>query len=421
MGLALSQDERYLFVANSNFDRRYGWGSVQAYDLDLLTAQLNTECRGSTSSGENCTDTGSDECTSTFDCELEPIDVLHSEVLIGSIARTMVLSSTGDRLYVPSHADGDITHVDVDGQGNLSCGGDRECDDRFREVDVSDARDISYPLDPVAMTTAPVTDLTGSDCGDEACPTAGEALVVVHRSGVASLLIDQGGEGERPLLVDVVEDLPSALTGVQYDPARRTFWLTSATSSSVTSKTLHRLGVYADDPFEHSFLYDIGDVPIRGVGGTRNTWAVGIASASSLADQPVVIAQGPDTLLRLDLSEDEAEAQAVTLTEIGAGASRMALGTLTDSQGAELELALISCFDSRSLYVVDVANGAVLSIVPGFNGPFEVALDVSRQQAYVADFRASVIRIIDLSPVLSRNGARAMGTLGDPQAPEEFQ
>ena len=65
------------------------------------------------------------------------------------------------------------------------------------------------------------------------------------------------------------------------------------------------------------------------------------------------------------------------------------------------EFAFISCFDSRDVYVVDLEARELTAVVRGMSGPFEFEIDVQRERAYVADFRTSVVRVVDLTPMLN--------------------
>jgi hypothetical protein len=46
--------------------------------------------------------------------------------------------------------------------------------------------------------------------------------------------------------------------------------------------------------------------------------------------------------------------------------------------------------------VVDPFYGRLVTIMRGFSGPFSLAVDEERGLLYVADFRASVVRITEL-------------------------
>lgn len=411
MGVALSADERYLFVLNSNFGRRYSAGTLQSYDLAKLDGLL-------------C-----DEADLGLGCELDPGDALVSEVRIGSIGRTLVASPSGHRLYVPTHADGALTYVEVDDSGHLSCGGSTDCSDRFRRgVDgASSAGGYHLPVDPIGLAVAPLSSLPCEEgaCVDEGEP--GEAVIVIHRGGQLSLFVDvRDADGVvRPRLTHVLEGGVDGLTGISQDPETHLFLLTNAVGDVLGAKVLSRVGVYLQKERTESFLFEEGLVPLRGVGPGRNTWAVGsVAEEVSAGAGLLVVAQNPASLVRLEFDRDAGEAFARTVTEVGPGAARLAVKTLLPQDAdaaAPLGVAVVSCYADRRLYVIDTVRGEVLSILPGFNGPFEVVIDSGRRRAYVADFRASVVRLVDLAPLLEREPARILAMLGHPQALEELQ
>jgi hypothetical protein len=94
--------------------------------------------------------------------------------------------------------------------------------------------------------------------------------------------------------------------------------------------------------------------------------------------------------------------------------------------------AFVSCYNSREFYVIDLDLREPVAVVHGFSGPFELVLDRWRERIYVADFRSSVIRIVDLSPISCGGGddgtcdestvgeTRIIATLGVPRPPEEL-
>ena len=89
-------------------------------------------------------------------------------------------------------------------------------------------------------------------------------------------------------------------------------------------------------------------------------------------------------------------------------------------------VALVSCFNSREVFVVDLASGRARSVVRNLSGPFDLAIDPVRQRLYVADFRSSVVRVLDLAPVAEPDAggvttARLIATLGAPKVVQELQ
>ncbi|HKU39963.1 MAG TPA: hypothetical protein VJR89_17505, partial [Polyangiales bacterium] len=108
-------------------------------------------------------------------------------------------------------------------------------------------------------------------------------------------------------------------------------------------------------------------------------------------------------------------------TTVGRGPSRVITAKLEDRT-----FAIVSCFDSRQIFILDALTGDVLSIVHNFSGPFELALDEPRRRLYVADFRSSAVRVLDLSALLDGATetvptARIIATLGHPQLLQELQ
>jgi sugar lactone lactonase YvrE len=85
---------------------------------------------------------------------------------------------------------------------------------------------------------------------------------------------------------------------------------------------------------------------------------------------------------------------------------------------------VVACFDARELFVIDLITMLPRSVVPNLSGPYEIALDEQRQLLYVADFRSSVIRIVDLSPIAAGDGeapVQVVATLGEPQVLQELK
>ena len=399
-GVAVSADGRFLFVLNSNFNRRYSSGTVQSFNIDKL---------------QNCDGDAAD-----LNCQIDPEgEALVDEVRVGSIGRTLVASPNGNRLYLPTHADGALTYVEVDGEGKLSCGGGTRCSDLYRRgVDGDSAIGFRFPADPVAVWPVPLSTLT---CGSGECPDTGEAVVVAHRGGEVSLFVDAPDDDGvlRPYLTHVFYGALSGLTGLTQDPSSGMFLLTSA-ANDAGSKVLSRLGVYVEaDPLQ-SFLYPASFVPLRGVASGRNTWAVQARDGAAGEGSLLVVSQEPDALLQVDFNSATGQASVARAIEVGPGASRLVQGQLSDGE-MTMSVAVISCYADRRMYVVETSRGEVVAILNGFNGPFEAALDQVHNRLYVVDFRASVLRIADLEPVLSREPARIVGTLGTPQPLEELQ
>jgi hypothetical protein len=155
---------------------------------------------------------------------------------VGSYGSTIALNATGDRAYLGIRSDADITSVDVDlASGGLTCGDSADvvhrCTDAFRQVDQSfaAARDIELPTDPLGISVRPLAELVAGETGS--------ALLVVHRAGAVSYLIDRG---DGLVLVDTLTGLSDELLAASFGPDERV-WVPSAVSPLIT-----RVGVTLD-------------------------------------------------------------------------------------------------------------------------------------------------------------------------------
>jgi hypothetical protein len=115
---------------------------------------------------------------------------------------------------------------------------------------------------------------------------------------------------------------------------------------------------------------------------------------------------------------------------LGSGPSKLSIATLGDAEDA-VRVAAVSCFNGREVFIVDLETMFTRAVVPNLSGPFDLALDGARQKLYVADFRTSVVRVIDLSPLTAPAltdssdepvpAPRVIATLGRPQSIQELR
>jgi len=188
---------------------------------------------------------------------------------------------------------------------------------------------------------------------------------------------------------------------------------------------LLRVGVAVDGDQYPAYLYDSGVLSIEGTFNTADTRAVSMNPV--VAGEAIVIGHDPASLLWVDVASAldgtarPTQAFARARLSVGAGPSRVTIGKL-----GERTVAVVSCFDARQIYIVDADTAEPLSIVHNFSGPFEIALDSARQRLYVADFRSSVVRVLDLRPIVEgaseeQPTSRVVATLGRPKLVQELQ
>ncbi len=437
VAVALSQESegqaaRYLFVVNSNYDLRYNAGSIQAYDLEKLDKAIDA-C----DPGKECTIRQS---------QYRDDGVWVDEVLIGSFASGIAVSPKGDRLYVPVRGDETLTYVNVNegAKRPLDCGqdGDRRCSKKFRKADSEDSS-YEFPREPVGVVAGRVSDFdpegvaglqtNAEDAGQTDAGDAGVAdaeapdaaaseepedfVLVAHQEGAVSLFLDRQTEpeagGTEPDLAHVVEGLSPRVTGIAFDPATRLAYMTSV-DHSAQRKSLDRVGLEFNQE-NPSTLYNARPLGLTGISPERDTRAV--AFDSELAGRALVVARWPSSLLVVDVSDEALAvhgARVLHAVEVGDGASRLKVGRIGEDPR---RFAFVSSFRAREVFVVDVDLGVPVAVVQGFSGPFELAVDRCRRRLYAADFRSSVVRIVDLRPIVCEQDGRELQA-DDPECVE---
>jgi len=415
----------HLFVVNSNFDVRYNSGSLQAYDLAEVERLIRT-----------CPELG-DECTFEdvrFLGDPNPggQPLLFDEVGIGSHGDGIALRP-GDqgRIYLPIRAGrGGLTTVDFVQETGFECG------QTFRDEDVPDGtppwdaddiprcaderrvsrtdniaseRGLELPPDPVDIATIPSSAISDVDVGD--------FVLMALRSGQVALLLDDGS-GATPELIYVIDGFPENIVTLTMDPSTGIGWMMAAGTDE-----LARVGIVVDTGAPtRSFLYDAGSLRLGAVDDGEDTRDIAFHP-----DEPSVayiLSRRPDSVVEVDVDRRGLTSADIGLRdvfEVGAGPSRLTLyqaderlpdGTLT---GEQRTFILASCFSAQRLFVIDANHGALVSVVGGFSGPFEMAVDAVSNRLYLVDFSLSVIRVLDLSPLGSGGSPTLMATIGDPR------
>jgi hypothetical protein len=407
---------RHLFVVNSNFDLRYNSGSLQAFDLDELDRAV----------GE-CDPVGPE-------CEIESEDVLADEVLVPSLATYVAPSSGFERMYVATRTETNLTFVDVreDQDNVLSCKDqDRHCDDEYMRFSdpLASERHLELPREGVGIVAAKAQDLLP----DSDPPLSGEFVMLAHRGGEVSLFFDDLANADLQLQdVLTLHGANGPLkepTGIVFDPTTHLAYLSIFARDSVEiadKKVVARVGLASGgSPDYPAFMYDADALSLEGVSVGRDTRALTLNPA--MPGEALIVTRIPNSLLWTDIASaldgQGLPNQAIvrSTTTVGAGPSRVIAGKLEDRT-----IAIVSCFDSRQIFILDAVTSEVLSIVHNFSGPFELALDEPRKRLYVADFRSSVVRVLDLTPLLegaseTQPTARIVATLGHPQLVQELQ
>lgn len=401
---------RYLFLANSNFDLAFNSGSVHSYDLQVMNNRLDEAI---VTDGE-CLNVPADRCALVPD-ELENVEqtatedltvvrvggLLVSEVRIGSFADGMVTADNQPeqgipyRLYLAVRSDANLTYIDVNEGGQLSCGGGfgdefQICTAAFRTGDAELVRpdpDLAVPSDPVDVTAGSMRDFDpqGLDSNDPAFD--GEWVLMAHRENQASLFLDQEiGGVKRPRLAATVDGLAPEQVTVTFEEGAMMAWIPSQLTQFVS-----RVGIAIDGDPTQSTLFDAGALIVEGIDQGFQQRAVAFDPRGGVA---YVVSGSPDSLLiaRRDSVGDRLEI--IEQVSLCLDPSRIQLSEIDGRL-----LAFITCFNGRDIHVVDVDLGQGITTVTNVSGAFEFVIDEARNRIYVADFSTSVIRIITLDPL----------------------
>ena len=369
----------------------------------------------------DCLDERIAACGGTPDCTLRVEDpgcsLFVSEVEVGSHGAALALSPDGGRLYAPVRSQRGVTAMNVGADGRLDCGqveGSRECAESSRTLALRG--DLELPSDPVGITVGDLNDIS---------PLQGTYLLMAHRAGHASLVIDDSA-AETLELVDVLDGFSSSLVGVTQRPGTTQAWFARTRGAGIALAGLATLSGGSD---EERALFDSGSLAISGV-SSSNSGAdireirfdprdgVDVVYALSRRPEAILTARTPDSV--------DARLEIESLVDVGSGPSRLELAVLRGRL-----YGFVSCFNSRDVYVVDLDEGRLAGVVRGMTGPFVLRVDEDRERIYVADFGASVIRVVALGPLLScLDGVSSdsstcapvvEATLGEPRPVRELQ
>ena len=426
-GLAISAQTldsppRYLYVVNSNYDLRYNGGSIQAFDLERLNEAVG-RCREPDAS-----------------CVIPTRDILADEVLVSSLATSLGISPDHKRLYVATRTDTRLMFVDLDEEAErdedvLKCAeSERRCGANYSRGNdaVASEKRLRIPAEPVGLVSFPAASVYAQP---DAALDGMRFVLIAHRSGQVSLFFDDGTNRPEtgknaggPQLIDVRAGLSLEPTGITFDPMSRLAYLSVFARTVIPprpNKVLIRIGLSPEVDPSQVFAYDAGDLNIDGTSLQRDTRAVTMNPA--LPGQALVLSYTPPALVWTDVAGSlngsfPANSGPVRNSlPLGMGPSRIALGQL-----GSRSIAAVSCFDSHEVFIVDVARAELLTVIHNINGPFELAIDSARKRLYVADFRSSVVRVMDLGYVAepgvgNRTDVPVIATLGSPKVVQELQ
>ncbi len=346
---------------------------------------------------------------------LIPVDgLIPGEVEIGSFSDGLGLSTDGRRIYVPVRSDANLTFIDVNEEGQLSCGGPfgtrHTCTGPYR----SGSAELVNPDFPITLPPDPVDIFVGDLASDFAPPNdpdnpdfRGDYILIAHREGKASLLFDQlvpGGPEpqKRPRLAATVDGLAPEQVTIAYEPGAKRAWIPSAEVAAII-----RLGIGIDGDPTQSYLFDAGPLRVSGLDTGRSNRDIRFDPRPD-RNLAYIVARSPEALIvaRSDVAGGDLNmvGQIATCRD----PSRIQVEEVPVGEGTTL-LAFVSCFLARSVQVIDLDNFQGITILTNISGAFEFVIDGPRLLMYTADFSTSVLRVADLRPLVACLGGGADG------------
>ena len=405
-GLALSPDERWLFVVSSNSDLRYDSGTLSVVDLDAVDrlvakarsapAELPATCTREALRPETFL------CSSVSD-DGTPADyvVPGATVKLGNFAVGVAVQELNDgrlRAFTTVRGDPSITWADFDPTaGTLACGGDGSfprCDEAHRLDELRGDAETPLALEPFQL----------------ALDGANERLFVTHlTTGRVTLLHAPRDAVRAPILLDDVGALfrPGGATGgagavgiaVQHPgDSSSLVWVTGRHESRLaTVYVATGPEVVADVPGEElldgpSFLYP-AFAGLAQDGAPGDARAIAFLDATTPGDRAYLLSRTPPSLLELDTTRSAAgEQQARVLATLEVCAQP---ATLAVAQVGGRRLGWLPCFGTGQVQIIDLDRMTLLATTDAGRGPHGVVAAASRKRVFVSNYAEDTIAVLD--------------------------
>jgi hypothetical protein len=347
----------------------------------------------------------------------------------------MVAAPDGRRLYVPVNSRSVLLDIDVAEDGTLDCGNDdpegacrRGPGFGRTDKERDDDPEGDFPGQPSAVTVGLLGDLGVTE--SPALAAQGKRpdtpfAAIAHDLGGVSLFV-QRPDGRLILESVLDKGIPRGTatiarpTAIVASPSDQQLYVTSAGQAFIT-----RFGVRVDpdavdgEAGPRELLYASGVIGLSGLADARDLRDVAFEPPDPREPtrQPTRMfalvrgLQESVAFLERDLA-DPSTVRLVDAVRVGAGPSKLAYITV----GGRGYL-LVSCYDARAIFVIDASERTLVAMVRNLSGPFQMVFDGARNLLHVADFRASVLRVVDLAWLADKRKAppRIIATLGSPR------
>ena len=339
---------------------------------------------------------------------LVPVDgLIRGEVEIGSFSDGLGVATDGRRLYLPVRSDANLTFIDVNEEGQLSCGGPfgtrHTCTSPYRTGSaelVNPTVSIGLPADPVDVYVGDLAaDFAPASSPDDPA-FRGDYILMAHREGRASMFFDQLRPGgpepqKRPRLAATIDELAPEQVTITYEPGAKRAWIPSAEVAAIV-----RLGIGIDGDPTQSYLFDAGALFVSGLdNGTSNRdIRFDPRPGRNLA---YIVSRSPEALVVARSNVAGGDLNMLGQIPTCRDPSRIQVAEVPVPGRDTVVLAFVSCFLARSVQVIDTDKFQGVTILTNISGAFEFVIDGPRLLMYTADFSTSVLRVADLRPLVA--------------------
>ncbi|HEY4239744.1 MAG TPA: hypothetical protein VGM88_08010 [Kofleriaceae bacterium] len=412
-GLAVSPDDKVLFVAEANSDLEYDSGQIGIVDLDLADSIISGWVSSAKTVPDGCSqDTDHLE---TLICDETPFLHQTAGVRVGNFTTTIAIEHQDDktRLIIPTRGDPSITWVDWDGT-NLNC------NTSGLQFDIcDDAHRLSFLYGDADQTPLP------AEPYDAFADAVNGFAVVTHQSTGSVTLVDSPLDSQDVQITDIILDefAPDALTGLPgaTGVAGRTPSVADGDMVYVGSRSEDRVQTYsverpgnASPPFlsrdNFFFLDSVGSY----AGSSTDTRGMTFSSDGS---RLYLVNRNPPSLQIYDTSASDTGFPKNTL--VGATDLCRQGSTVDVLDTGDGDRAYIVCFGDGEVYVVDPRGTSQVSdIITVGRGPYAATASVGRKRLYVSNFLEDTIAVIDIDP-LSATRDRVVLRIGVPKPPDK--
>ena len=412
-GVAISPDEKWLFVVSANADLAWDSGTVQVVDLDKLEVAMapgGTCTDDSTRPGARLCQTSSGSASTPA-----PFMVEQASTKIGNFAVAAVTQQLDDgriRLFVTVRGDPSVTWMDFDpAVGTMDCGGTgsfARCDHAHRLDSLRNDSSLgALPEEPFSLDVDGVGQhvfvghLTTGDVSLVYAPRDGatapeitDTIGALFAANAYSGLVGAGGVGVRRPGAD---PSPLVYIGGRYEARVATVAVARPPGGS---------DALADQLIRGPYFYYQGMQAPQASGDTR---AVRFSADGSRA---YVLSRTPPSLMAYDTADGPDGMPNHRLDNSAEVCGQPA--TLAVADFGAGPRALVPCFANGQLWVFDADTLDLLDTADVGRGPNGLAVAPVRGRVYIANYAEDTIAVIDAVPG-SPDSFQAIARLGQPR------